>query len=53
MAENQNSIVCCKDGDCCGPGSWCCAHAGKHSHEEEWDYPDGYDRADLLFGGNW
>lgn len=28
---------CCTpdSGDCCGPGSWCCARAGKHSHEEE------------------
>lgn len=26
---------CCTNGDCCGPGSWCCAHAGPHSHEEE------------------
>lgn len=23
---------CCR-GECCGGGSWCCARAGKHSHE--------------------
>lgn len=23
---------CCR-GECCGAGSWCCARAGKHSHE--------------------
>ena len=21
--------------------------------EDEWDYPGGYSRSDLLFGGNW
>jgi hypothetical protein len=27
---------CCTpdSGECCGPGSWCCARAGKHEHEE-------------------
>lgn len=24
---------CCR-GECCGPGSWCCARAGKHDHDE-------------------
>lgn len=24
---------CCRD-ECCGPGSWCCAHAGPHEHPE-------------------
>lgn len=22
---------CCR-GECCGPGSWCCSHAGPHNH---------------------
>lgn len=24
---------CCR-GECCGPGSWCCANAGEHKHED-------------------
>lgn len=23
---------CCQ-GECCGPGSWCCSHAGPHDHD--------------------
>ena len=26
-------IVCCTN-DCCGPGSYCCAHANPHTHED-------------------
>lgn len=27
---------CCEpdSGSCCGPGSWCCSHAGEHDHPE-------------------
>lgn len=25
---------CHTDGDCCGPGSYCCAHTGSHTHDE-------------------
>lgn len=30
------SDYCCEpdSGQCCGPGSWCCARAGRHEHEE-------------------
>ena len=28
---------CCEpdSGDCCGPGSWCCARAGEHAHDDD------------------
>lgn len=26
---------CCTGGDCCGPGSYCCANTGPHNHDEE------------------
>lgn len=25
---------CCSGGDCCGPGSYCCARTGPHEHNE-------------------
>lgn len=25
---------CCR-GECCGPGSWCCEHAGPHTHDDD------------------
>ncbi len=25
---------CCTNGDCCGPGSYCCANTGPHTHSE-------------------
>lgn len=31
---------CCRD-SCCGPGSWCCAHANPHEHPEELCRPQG------------
>ena len=29
----MDDCYCCR-GECCGPGSWCCAHAGEHEHPE-------------------
>lgn len=31
--------ACCSGGDCCGPGSYCCANAGPHRHPDEPDKP--------------
>ncbi len=31
-ASKPSGDHCCR-GECCGPGSWCCAHAGEHSHD--------------------
>ena len=25
---------CCTGGDCCGPGSYCCANTGPHTHDD-------------------
>ena len=30
----MSDVACCK-GECCGPGSYCCQHAGPHTHEED------------------
>lgn len=27
-------MTCCTNGDCCGPGSYCCANTGPHEHPE-------------------
>lgn len=33
-------MTCCTGGDCCGPGSYCCANTGPHEHhEEDFDIP--------------
>lgn len=28
-------MTCCTGGDCCGPGSYCCANTGPHTHEND------------------
>lgn len=36
--HNDNNDYCCcppESGDCCGPGSWCCARAGQHNHDPD------------------
>lgn len=30
-----------------------CVDCGEGDGSDEWDYPGGYSRSDLLFGGNW
>jgi len=30
----DNGPQCCSGGDCCGPGSYCCARTGPHEHQE-------------------
>ena len=30
----DDGSYCCK-GECCGPGSWCCARAGEHEHDPD------------------
>ena len=32
--ERADEPACCK-GQCCGPGSYCCQHAGPHSHDDK------------------
>lgn len=44
----------CIDGGC--SPMFCKDESERAEHapdEDEWDYPDGYSRSDLLFGGNW
>ena len=31
----MGDFPCCADGDCSGPGSYCCKRTGPHSHPEE------------------
>lgn len=31
--DTYEPTFCCQ-GECCAPGSWCCAHAGTHDHDE-------------------
>ena len=41
--DTYDPEYCCKpdSGDCCGPGSWCCKRAGKHTHDDE-ELDNGY-----------
>jgi hypothetical protein len=34
IVDNYEPERCCTD-NCCGPGSWCCARANPHDHDEE------------------
>ena len=31
----EDGPQCCTAPSCCGPGSYCCSHAGPHDHDEE------------------
>ena len=35
--HSPDTALCCTAPECCGPGSYCCAHAGPHTHPEEQD----------------
>jgi hypothetical protein len=30
----DNETPCHTDGNCCGPGSYCCAHNAPHAHDD-------------------
>lgn len=35
LSVSEDEYCCTPDsGDCCGPGSWCCARSGEHEHED-------------------
>lgn len=50
-------MTCCTGGDCCGPGSYCCANTGPHNHEAEdeaWRlYPESYDNETGVHLDDW
>lgn len=39
---------CCAAPSCCGPGSYCCSHAGPHDHDDEPTHEQVLDAADIL-----
>ncbi len=48
LTERQADEGWCCRHNCCGPGSWCCAHADAHSHPVD---SDGEPTGEVIFLG--